>query len=184
MKKNPSPLAWHAVALGIFLVISLIYCSPLLEGKKMITPGDTMQHQGMSHEKVTYESTSDEAILWTNSMFGGMPTYLIGAPQPPWLLKTLNRIFLLYGKIRPLSFILLYLVGFYITIIAFGVRPQLSIAGAIAFAFSSYFFVIITAGHASKAIAIGYMPPIIGGVYLAFRGKILPGMVLSGLFLA
>ena len=184
MKKHPSPLAWHAIALGIFIGISLIYCSPMLDGKKMITPGDTMQHQGMSHEKTTYESKSDEAILWTNSMFGGMPTYLIGAPQPPWLLKTLNRIFLLYGKVRPLSFILLYLVGFYIALIAFGVRPQLSIAGAIAFAFSSYFFIIITAGHASKAIAIGYMPPIIGGVFLAFRGKILPGTVISGLFLA
>jgi hypothetical protein len=117
-------------------------------------------------------------------MFGGMPTYLIGAPQPPWFLKILNRIILLYGKARPLSFILLYLVGFYIALIAFGVRPQLSIAGAIAFAFSSYFFVIIVAGHASKAIAIGYMPPIIAGVYLAFRGRVLLGAIITGLFLA
>jgi hypothetical protein len=184
MKKNPSPLAWHAIALGVFIGISLIYFSPMLEGKRMSTPGDTMQYQGMSSEKTAYENRSDEAILWTNSMFGGMPTYLIGAPKPPWLLKTLNRIFLLNGKLRPLSFILLYLIGFYITLIAFGVRPQLSIAGAIAFAFSSYFFVIITAGHASKAIAIGYMPPIIGGVYLAFRGRILLGSVITALFLA
>jgi len=143
-----------------------------------------LQHQGMSNEKTAYESQSDEAILWTNSMFGGMPTYLIGAPSPPWFLKTLNRIFLLYGKVRPLSFILLYLVGFYITLIAFGVRPELSITGAIAFAFSSYFFVIITAGHASKAITIGYMPPIIAGVYLAFRGRLLLGTLITGLFLA
>jgi hypothetical protein len=138
----------------------------------------------MSSEKTAYESQSDEAILWTNSMFGGMPTYLIGAPLPPLFLKTLNRIFLLYGKVRPLNFILLYLVGFYIALIAFGVRPQLSITGAIAFAFSSYFFVIIIAGHASKAITIGYMPPIIAGVYLAFRGRILLGTVITGLFLA
>ncbi len=184
MKQNPSPLAWHAIALGIFLGISLVYFSPMLDGKKMRTPGDIVQHQGMSSEKTAYEKQSDEAILWTNSMFGGMPTYLIGAPSPPWFLKTLNRIFLLYGKVRPLSFILLYLIGFYIALMAFGVRPQLSIIGAIAFAFSSYFFVIIIAGHASKAIAIGYMPPIIAGVYLTFRGKILLGTVIAGLFLA
>ena len=184
MKNNPSSLTYHIIALGIFLIISLAYFNPMLEGKKMATPGDTRQFQGMSSEKSAYEDQSDEAILWTNSMFGGMPTYLIGAPQPPVILKTLNRIFLLGGKLRPLSFVLLYLIGFYITLIAFKVRPQLAIIGAIAFAFSSYFFIIITAGHASKAIAIGYMPPVIGGVYLAFRGKILLGSVITGLFLA
>ena len=184
MKNNPSPLAYHAIAMAIFLAISLIYFSPMLEGEKMNTPGDIRQHQGMSSEKTAYERQSDEAILWTNSMFGGMPTYLIGAPPPHWMLKYLNRIFLLTGKLRPLSFIMLYMIGFYITLIAFGVRPQLSIIGAIAFAFSSYFFVIITAGHASKAITIGYMPPIIAGVYLAFRGRVLLGTVITGLFLA
>ena len=184
MKKNPSPLAWHLIALGVFLVISLAYFSPMLEGKRMKTPGDTMQYQGMSHEKTTYENRSDEAILWTNSMFGGMPTYLIGAPAPPVLLRAVNRVFQLDGKARPLSFILLYMIGFYIAMIAFGVRPELGIAGAIAFAFSSFFFIIITAGHASQAIAIGYMPAVIGGVYLAFRGKVLLGSTITALFLA
>ena len=177
-------MAWHAIAMGIFLVISLAYFSPMLEGKKMNTPGDTRQYQGMSSEMRTYGAQSDEAILWTNSMFGGMPTYLIGTPAAPKLLKKLNRIFLMGNKLRPLSFILLYLVGFYIIMIAFGVRPELSIAGAIAFAFSSYFFVIITAGHATKAITIGFMPPVIGGVYLALRGRVLLGSVITGLFLA
>ena len=77
MKYNPTPLAWHAIALGIFLAISLTYFSPMLDGKKMITPGDTRQFQGMASEKTAYEEQSDEAILWTNTMFGGMPTYLI-----------------------------------------------------------------------------------------------------------
>jgi hypothetical protein len=184
MKNNPSPLAWHAIALGIFIIISLAYFTPMLEGEKMNTPGDTRQFQGMSSEKAAYEKQSDEAILWTNSMFGGMPTYLIGSPQPPVILKVLNRIFVLGGRARPLSFLILYLVGFYIALMAFGVRPQLCIIGAIAFAFSSYFFVIIPAGHATKAIAIGYMPAIIGGVYLALRGKILVGSVITALFLA
>jgi hypothetical protein len=127
MKKDPSPFAWHAIALGVFIAICLAYFSPMLEGKRMNTPGDTMQYLGMSHEKKTYENKSDEVILWTNSMFGGMPTYLIGAPLPPVPLRFVNRIFLLYGRVRPLSFILLYLVGFYIAMVVFGVRPQLAI---------------------------------------------------------
>ena len=90
MKNNLSPLAYHIIALVIFLFISLVYFSPMLEGKKMSTPGDTRQFQGMASEKTAYESQSDEAILWTNSMFGGMPTYLIGAPKAPGLLRSLN----------------------------------------------------------------------------------------------
>ena len=184
MKNDPAPLAWHMIALGLFFAISLAYFSPMVAGKKFNTPGDTRQFKGMASEMIKYREQSDEAILWTNSMFAGMPTYLIGSPTPPWFLKILNRIFLMYNKARPLSFILLYLLGFYIALVAFGVRPQLSIIGAIAFAFSSYFFVIIPAGHATKAIAIGYMPPIIGGVYMALKGRILLGSVISGLFLS
>lgn len=184
MKKNLSPTAWHGIALVIFLVIGLAYFSPMLQGKKMITPGDIRQHQGMASEKTAYEKLSDEAILWTNSMFSGMPTYLIGAPPPHWFLRQANRVFQLTGKPRPLSFLFLYMLGFYIALIAFKVRPELSIVGAIAFSFSSFFLIIIVAGHASQAIAIGYMPAIIGGVYLALRGKILLGSVITGLFLA
>ena len=184
MKNNPSLLTYHAIAIAVFLAISLAYFSPMLDGKKMITPGDTRQFQGMSSEKTAYEKESDEAILWTNTMFGGMPTYLIGSPKPPKALHTIHGIFVLRNKVRPLSFLMLYMVGFYIVLTAFRVRPQLSIIGAIAFAFSSYFFFIIPAGHATKAIAIGYMPAVIGGVYLALRGKILVGTVITGLFLA
>ncbi len=184
MKNNPSLLAYHAIALAVFLAISAAYFSPMLDGKKMITPGDTRQFQGSSSEKTAYEKESDEAILWTNTMFGGMPTYLIGSPRPPKVLHHIHGIFVLRNKVRPLSFLMLYMVGFYIVLTAFRVRPQLSIIGAIAFAFSSYFFFIIPAGHATKAIAIGYMPAVIGGVYLALRGKILVGTVITALFLA
>ncbi len=184
MKNNPSLLAYHVIALAVFLAISAAYFSPMLDGKKMITPGDTRQFQGASSEKTAYEKESDEAILWTNTIFGGMPTYLIGSPRPPKVLHHIHGIFVLRNKVRPLSFLMLYMVGFYIVLTAFRVRPQLSIIGAIAFAFSSYFFFIIPAGHATKAIAIGYMPAVIGGVYLALRGKILVGTVITALFLA
>ena len=184
MKKNPSATSWHFIALGIFFIISLGYFSPMLEGKKMTQPGDTRQFEGMASEINKYKDISDETILWTNSMFAGMPTYLIGATQPPAIIKAVNRVFVLGGRSRPLSFLVLYLVGFYIALTAFRVRPELRIIGAVAFAFSSYFFVIIPAGHATKAIAIGYMPAIIGGVYMSLRGKILAGSVITGLFLA
>jgi hypothetical protein len=184
MKKNLSPLTWHAIAIGVFLLISLAYFSPMLEGKKWNTPGDTRQYQGMAREIREYAKNTDEPILWTNGPFAGMPTYLISAPKAPEPLYSLNRAFLLGNKLRPLSFLLLYMIGFYIALNAFRVRPELSIAGALAFAFSSYFIVILTAGHATKAITIGYMPAVIGGVYMTLRGRILLGTVITGLFLA
>ena len=172
----------HMTAIIAFLLISLIYFNPMLEGKQL-SQSDIRQHEGMSKEKIDYEKKTGEPVLWTNSMFGGMPTFLIGAPKPPKIFREINRIFNLMGNKRPLSFLFLYLIGFYIALIIFGVNPWLSIIGAVAFAFSTYFFMIIEAGHTSKAIAIGYMPPIIAGVYLAFRKKIILGSVITGLFL-
>jgi hypothetical protein len=172
----------HAVAIIVFFLISLLYFNPMLEGKQL-GQSDIRQYEGMAREKKQYEKETDKPVLWTNSMFGGMPTYLIGTPKSPEIFLQTNRIFNLYGKMRPLSFLFLYLLGFYIALIIFRVNPWISIIGAVAFAFSSYFFIILEAGHTSKAIAIGYMPPVIAGVYLAFRKKIVLGCAITGLFL-
>lgn len=172
----------HITAIIGFLLLSLIYFSPLLDGKQLVQ-SDIRQYEGMVKEKKDYEKETGKPVLWTNSMFGGMPTYLIGTPKAPKIFREINSAFNLFGNKRPINFLFLYLIGFYIALVAFGVNPWLSIVGAIAFAFSSYFFMIIEAGHTSKAIAIGYMPPIIAGVYLAFHKKILLGSVITGLFL-
>jgi len=166
----------------IFLFISLAYFIPdVLEGKK-ISQHDIIQFKGMSKEIVDHRAKYGEEPLWTNSMFGGMPAYLVSTQYKNNLLRQVHRIFTLYD-FRPVSFIFLYLIGAYIALLLFGINPWLSFAGAIAYAFSSYFFIIIQAGHVSKVLALGYMPPIIAGTYTAFRGKALLGSLITGVFL-
>lgn len=172
----------HVVAVVLFLALTFAYFSPLLEGKK-IQESDVMQYYGASKEATDYKEKTGETALWTNSMFGGMPTYLITNVAENNVFIKIQKILTL-GGIKPACLVFLYLLGFYIALLAFRVNPWLSIAGAIAYAFSSYFFVILVPGHITKALALGYMPAIIGGVYLAYKRKILLGGIVFGIFLA
>ncbi len=169
------------LAIVLFLVLSVLYMSPVLEGKN-IFQSDVMQYRGMSKELTDFRKETGEEGLWTNSMYGGMPGYLISTRYLGNKLSYLHKLFII-NDWRPVSFVFLYLLGFYITLLAFGVNRWLSIAGAMAYAFSSYLFIIIEVGHISKVLALGYMPAIIGGVHLAFRGKYLWGSLLTGLAL-
>jgi len=171
----------HLVAVVIFLTITYLYFSPLLEGKQ-IKQSDVTNFQGMDKESSDYYNKTGEVPLWTNSMFGGMPTYLINLRTHGNLFAKVHQMFTLGGA-KPAGMVFLYLLGFYIALLAFRVNPWLSIAGSIAYAFSSYFFIILEPGHITKAIALGYMPALIAGVYLAFNKKILLGAVLFGIFL-
>ena len=172
----------HGVIIAAFLLISIAYFVPdVLEGKKL-SQHDIVQFKGMSKEIVDHRAKYGEEPLWTNSMFGGMPAYLISTQYKSNVLRQVHRIFTLYD-FRPVSFIFLYLIGSYIALLLFGVSPWLSFAGAIAYAFSSYFFIIIQAGHVSKVLALGYLPPIVAGVYASFRGKALFGSLITGVFL-
>lgn len=154
----------------------------MLEGKRLI-PGDTQKFKGMSKELRDFQEKTGEKTLWTNSMFGGMPTYLISSAQPPKVFSFINRILTLFS-FRPVSFIFLYLLGFYISLRLFGINQWLSLAGAFAYAFSTYFFIIIFAGHASKSIALGYLPVIVAGVYYTLKKKPLAGCLITGFALA
>ena len=166
------------INLGIilfFIVLTYAYLSPLLEGKT-IEMDDIRHFQGMSKELRDYREATGEEAIWTNSMFSGMPGYLISVIYP----GNLTRYF--HSGMRSIftvaSFLILYLIGFYILLKSLGINRWLSVAGAVAFAFSSYFIIIIGAGHTSKAAAIAYLAPVIGGVLLAFRGKPLAGTLL------
>ena len=170
------------VALVLFMIISVAYFYPVLEGKTL-KQHDVVQHKGMSKELMDYREQTGHEALWTNSQFGGMPGYLISTKYKSNIIRIFHKIFIL-GNWPPVSYLFLYLLGFYIALLAFGVNKWLSIAGALAYGFSSYLFTIITAGHISKVFALGYMPPIIAGVYLAFRGKYLLGSIIMGLFLS
>ena len=171
----------HFIAPLLFFILPVIYFSPVLENKQL-NQHDSMTYIGMSKEIVDYNKKHDDLALWSNSMFGGMPAYLIGLPTESAIsfIYTVTNLF----NLRPVNFIFLYLIGFYITLLLFGVSPWLAIVGAFAFAFSSYNFIIIAAGHASKAIAIGYSTPIIAGVYYALKKDRWIGSAVFALFLA
>ncbi|MCD4744685.1 MAG: YfhO family protein, partial [Bacteroidales bacterium] len=172
----------YIIAIILFLIITMIYLSPLLEGKKL-KQDDIIRHKGMSKEIVDFREQTGEEALWTNSMFGGMPAYQISVDYKSNLISYIDKIFRL-GLPHPAGLIFLYFIGFFILLLILGVDPWLSIAGSLAFAFSSYFFIIIEAGHNSKAHAIGYMAPVLAGIILCFRGKYLWGGILTALFLA
>ncbi len=172
----------HIIAVILFLIITFAYFYPLLEGKELFQ-SDITQFRGMAKEIVDYREETGEEALWTNSMFGGMPAYLISVRYPYNLIRYVDRLLSL-GLPRPAKYLFLSLIGFYILLLAFRVNPWLGIAGAIAFGFSTYFFIIEAAGHNTKAHAMAYMAPLLAGIVLSFRGKLLLGCVLTGLFLA
>lgn len=181
---NPLIQKWlpHVAALLVFLLVGLTYFSPVLEGKRL-KQGDLRNFLGMAKEIRDHRAVFEEEPLWTNSMFGGMPAYQIAVKYPGAVLKVVDKAFQLFTP-RPLSYVLLYMIGFYILMMAFRVNPWLAIAGSIAFAFSSYYFIIIEAGHNTKAHAIAYMAPTLAGIVLAYRGKFLLGGALTALFVA
>lgn len=168
------------VAIVMFFTISYIYFSPLIEGKE-IQQHDKTTFLGTSKEIRDFRDKTGEEALWTNSIFGGMPSYLISTSYKANLLKKVNGLIQI-GK-RPASQVFLILLGAYIALIMFGVNPWLSLIGAIAIGFSSYNFIIISAGHNSKVFAIAYMAPTIASIYYTFKKKTFLGGALTALFL-
>ncbi len=170
------------VALLLFVILSLGYFSPVLEGYTL-DQGDIKRWQGMAQEIVEFRDSYGYEPLWTNSMFSGMPAYQISVLWSANVLQYVDRLF--HGFLPlPAGFLFLYLVGMYVLLRCLRVDPWLAIVGSIAFAFSSYFFVILEAGHNSKANAIGYMPAVLGGLYLLYRGRPLVGFAVFSLFMA
>lgn len=181
VKKSLQQFIPHLVAVGLFIIITFAYLSPTLEGKQLIGH-DTQSWMCMAKESIDYNSTHDDITLWTNSMFGGMPTYQIGMPQPNNLLQYPE--ILLFQLPGTAARMLLYFIGFYILLLCFRINPWLAIAGAIAFTFASYNLIIIAVGHNSKAITIAYMAPLIGSIFLAYRRNRVVGSLLTALFLS
>ncbi len=172
----------YLAALSIFIVISMIYFSPLLEGKKMMQ-SDIVHFRGVSKEIVDYRAQTGREALWTNSVFGGMPAYQISVDYSGNLIGYLDKALTL-GLPHPAGIVFLYFLGFFILLLVMGAGPWLSVAGAIAFAFSSYFFILFEAGHNSKAHTIAYMAPVMAGIILTMNRKYLWGGLLTAIFLS
>ena len=175
-------LSPHLMVLVLFVIISFVYFSPVLKGKKLDMQ-DIKHWKGMSKEVVDFRDTTGEEALWTNSMFSGMPAYQISTKYKGNLIRYVAKALSL-GIPRPANMLFLYLLGFYILLLSLKVDYRLSAVGAIAFAFSSYFFIIIQAGHMTKAHAIAYVPMVIAAVLYTYRGKMLLGGVLTALTVA
>ncbi|MCF8226924.1 MAG: YfhO family protein [Bacteroidales bacterium] len=171
----------HVVAVIVFIALSYAYFSPLLEGKRL-EQHDFKTFKGGAKEIIDYREATGEEALWTNRMFAGMPAYMISVKYKGNLLQHVNRALQL-GQ-RPGSQLFLLLLGAYILFVSLRVNPWLSIAGAIALAFSSYNFIILFAGHNTKVIAIAYAAPVLGGIFLTYRGKRILGAALTGIFLS
>ena len=172
----------HVFALAAFLLITFIYFQPLFEGKK-VYQGDIVNYKGMSQELMEYRAETGKEALWTNRMFGGMPAYQISHHTPSNLTRYADKI-VSFNFPREASFVLIAFIGFYILLLSMGLAPRMAIAGALGFGLTSYLFIIIEAGHNTKAHAMAYMAPVLAGIIMAYRGKLLRGAAITALFLA
>lgn len=169
----------HAVSLIIIIAVNFLYFLPQFQGK-VVQQGDIIQYIGMSKEANDFTQRTGEEALWTNSMFGGMPTYQITARSHTNLLKYVERAYQFFIN-RPAGTFIGGMIMFYVLMLILGVSPLLALFGAIMFGFSTNNVILYEAGHESKISSIMAAPMIIAGVYLAFRNKFLYGGVLFGL---
>ncbi len=172
----------YPIIIAVFAVLTLAYVSPVLEGKRILQP-DIVKFDGMAKEIRDFREETGQEALWTNSMFGGMPAAQISVMYPNNISGFLHDAMTLWLP-RPADMIFLYFAGFFIFMLLLKVNVWISFLGAVAFALSSYNFIIIEAGHNSKAVAIGYMAPVLGSIIYTFRGKLLAGGLLFTIFLS
>ncbi len=172
----------HIAILAAFVVICFIYFSPVLQGKAP-AQSDVIQSKAMQKEIMEYKEKDGKGPLWTNQMFGGMPAYQIWV-QYAYNGATYGIALITKALPNPVGTVLLLLVGAYFLFITLKVNPWLAAAGAIAFAFTTYNFVLIATGHSNKALAIGFFAPIIASLFITLRGRYLLGASLTALFLA
>ena len=171
------------LAIGtIFLVICFVYFSPVLQGKAP-AQNDVLQSKAMQKEIMDYKEKDGKGPLWTNQMFGGMPAYQIWV-QYAYNGATYGIALITKALPNPVGTVMLLLLGSYFLFIVLKINPWLAAAGAIAFSFTTYNFVLIATGHSNKALAIGFFAPIIASLILTLRGKYWLGASLAALFLA
>ena len=159
-----------------FAVISLIFYSPLLDGKKLYQ-SDINQYEGMSREILENRENFPDEIYWIDNAFGGMPTFQLGAKFAYDILSPFHMLFRFIP--RPAHTLFLYLLTMYILLMVLKIPWRIAILGSIAFAFSTYLLIILQVGHNTKALAISYIPLVVAGLVLLRQHKLLPGFLVS-----
>lgn len=171
----------HILVILGFIVVALAYFHPVLSGKQ-IFQSDIKHYIGMAQQQKDFKAATGQETYWTNSAFGGMPTYQLGARYPHNYIKKIDSV--LRFLPRPADYLFLYFIGFYILFLALKVDYKIGALGALAFGFSTYLIIIIGVGHNSKAHAIAYMPMVLGGVLLAFQKRYILGFLVTALAMA
>lgn len=166
----------HLAAFAGFVLISIIYFYPVLQGKQ-IFQSDIAQYIGMAKEQNDFRAAENAEPFWTNSSFIGMPTYQLGANYPHDYIGKLDN--LIRFLPRPADYLFLYFIGFYALLLVLKVKPLKAFFGALAFGLSTYMIIILGVGHNAKAHAIGYMPLVVAGVLLVFQRRYILGGITT-----
>ena len=173
-----------AAAVVLFALIAFVYFMPADLDGRILYRHDSSAGRGAGQEQSEYHARTGEVSRWTNATFSGMPTYQTAPSYSST--NGLQKVMDAYHLWLPENvwYVFAYLLGFYILLRAFDFRKELAVLGSIIWAFSSYFFIIIAAGHIWKVMALAYLPPMIAGVVLAYRGRYLTGLLLTAIFTA
>lgn len=172
------------LAVLLFAVLSFAYFFPADMEGRILFRHDSSAGRGLGHEQQEYRERTGERTRWTNAVFCGMPTYQLAPSYDS--LDGVSALADAYHLWLPENvwFVFAYLLGFYILLRAFDFRHSLAVLGSVIWAFSSYFFIIIAAGHLWKVMALAYLPPLIAGIVLAYRGKYMWGLIVTAVFTA
>ncbi|MFD1315593.1 YfhO family protein [Namhaeicola litoreus] len=169
------------IAISIFIIASLAYFSPVLDGKELFQ-SDIAQFRGMAKEVQDFRAKTGEEPYWTNRAFGGMPTYQLSSYYPHDYIKKLD------GWIRflprPADYLFLYFISFFVLLLSLKVNWKTAVIGALGFGFSTYLIIILGVGHNAKAHAIGYMPLVLAGLVLIFDKRYVLGFITASLALS
>jgi hypothetical protein len=172
----------HIVAILVFFVLSVTYFYPVFFENKDLSQSDIVSTQGWGKELHDYHKKTGEYAFWSNSMFGGMPANYSYMPKTNNLFDHLTNIITLNLPPLHAGVFFLYMLGFYIFLMAMGCNPWIGIIGAIAYALSSYNLIILEAGHVNKGLVMATMAPVLGGIILCYRKKWIPGSFITLLF--
>ncbi len=174
---------WSVVgSIAIMAVISLIYFFPDDVEGNVLQQYDTRQGIAIGQEAKAFNEATGETTRWTNSLFGGMPTFQISPSYPSNSLFSWLESVLTLGMPFPAGILFLMMLGFFILLMSMKMRWYVSLIGAVAYGFSSYFIILIGAGHIWKFVTLAYVPPTIAGLVLAYRGRYLAGTAVTALF--
>ncbi|HVI43893.1 MAG TPA: YfhO family protein [Chitinophaga sp.] len=169
----------HLAAIGIFILLATVYCSPVLEGK-IVNQSDMMNVKGMAKEAKDFYEKTGENPLWSNSMFSGMPTYVVYTGPGSNKLAYMNHVLTLFLP-DPVNMLFMAMICMYLLACILDFKYWIRILGAIAFAFCSYNVILIDVGHVTKMWDIAVMPAVLAGIILTYRGKLITGAALTAL---